>query len=206
RRIAGVFINEVKHWGTFMRRSPLICIGSVALALTAGAQMPYNSQHRKTPQRTEYPGYRGTSAVRQMPPQRTFSSARYRQLAFSNARYRQPTFSTTGTQPRTKSSFVNRPAMTSTSTWSQRRSVFSNDWAGSRLNPQPRPSSAFVHRSAIDDVASRRQTHLTTANQWRESRFSERPRSSSSVLNRFTMNDAAVRPEIPTNFNNHRTN
>ena len=61
-----------------MRRSLLICIGSLALALTAEAQMPYN--HRKAPQRTTTnSGYRSQSAVRHVVPQRAFSPARYRQ-------------------------------------------------------------------------------------------------------------------------------
>ena len=182
-----------------MKRILLICAGTLVVALTASAQMPNN--HRKAPQRTTtYPGYPGTSTVRQMGPQRTFSPARYRQPAYSNAGYRQPMFRTTPMQPRVDNSFTNRAAMTNTAAW--RRTRFStNDWAGNRFSARSRPSSAFVNRSEIDDIAVRRQARLSAARDWRESRFSTRPRPSSSVLNRFSMNDITDRRQTRRDFN-----
>ena len=186
-----------------MRRSLLVCVATLAVALTAGAQTPYN--HKKAPQRTTtYSGYRGTSAVRQMPPRRTFSPPRYRQPAFSNARFRQPMPVTTRVQPRVNRSFMNRPTVTNTATWRRMRPA-ANDWAESRFSARPQPSRAFVNRPAIDDIAARRQTRLTTANDWRASRFNARARPSSSALNRFTMNDAPARQHTRGDFSNRWT-
>lgn len=177
-----------------MKRSLLICIGSLALALTAGAQMPDNRPHRKGQQKaTSFHGYRGTSAVRQATPQRTFSPARSRQPALSTARFRGPTFRTTRMQSRTNSSFVNRPATANIAPRRQTRASFTNDLAGSRFNARPRPSSASVNRSDISEIAARRQTRLAAANDWRESRLRERPRPSSSLVNRSAIDDIATR-------------
>jgi Putative peptidoglycan binding domain len=187
-----------------MKPGLLICIGSLTLALTAGAQIPNN--HRKALQRTTYPGYRGTSAVQQVAPQRTVPTGRFRQPTFSTAQFRQQTFRTTRMQPRTNSSFVNRPAMTSTAAWRQTPLPVTNDWRESRFSARPRPNSALVNRSAIDDIADRRQTRLATANDWRESRFRERPRPSNPLLNRFTMNEPAARRQTRGEFNNRWAN
>jgi hypothetical protein len=187
-----------------MRRSLLICVGSVALALTAGAQTPDNQKHRKTTQRTTtYSGYRGTTAVRQTVPQRTFSTARYRQPALSTERYRQPTFSTerfhrsafstTRTQPRTNTSFANRSAMASNAARSQRRLPVRNDWSESRFGERPRPSNAFANRRAISDIGVRRQARFATATDRRESKFTERSRPSSALVNRPAVDDIAAR-------------
>lgn len=182
-----------------MRRSVLICVAISTLALTAGAQMPYN--HRKAPQRTTtYPGYRGATTVRQMPPQRTFSSARYRQPAFSNARFRGPMPGTTRIQPRTNISFPHRPTMANTPTWRPR--LPADDWTGNRFSARSRPNRPSVNRFASDDIAIRRQARLTTANDWRDSRFNARPRPTGSVLNRFTMNDAAAGQHTGREFTN----
>jgi hypothetical protein len=162
--------------------------------------MPNNQ--RKAPQRTTYSGYRGTSAVRQLVPQRTFSNVRFHQPAVSTARFREPTLRTTRMQPRTNSSFMKRPAMTSTAVRRQTRLPVTNDWRQSRFNARPRPNSTLVNRSAIDDIASRGQARLSSANDWRESRFRERPRPSGPLLNRFTTNDAAARRQTRGEFNN----
>jgi putative peptidoglycan binding protein len=186
-----------------MKTSVLIGVGSLALILTAGAQMPDKRQHEKGQQKaTTHAAYRGTSAVRQVGPQRTFSNARFRQPAFSPARFREPTPRTTRMQPRMNTSFTNRPAMTSTVARGPTRVAFSNDWSGSRFSARPRPSDAFVNRSEIGDIAARRQTQLAMANDGIESKFSERPRTSSSLLQPFTMNDTAARRETRTGFNN----
>lgn len=183
-----------------MRRSLLVCVGSLALAVTVGAQTQYN--HGKPPQRTTtYSGYRGTSAVRQMPARRTFSPPRYHQPAFSNARFHQPMPGTTRVQPRVNSSVRYRPTMTNTAAWRRTRPT-TNDWAGSRFSTRPRPSSAFVNRSASDDIAARRQTRLGRANDWRESSFRAHPRPTGSVLNHFTMNDGAARRQTRREFSN----
>ena len=179
-----------------MRRSLLSCVG-VAIALTAGAQVPYN--YRKAPQRTSaHPGYRGTSVARQMPPQRTFSPARYRQPASSAARYRQPTFNTMRVQPRITSSFSNRPAMTNAPAWRQNRLGVNNDWRGAR----PRPNSAFVNRSAINDMGTRPQAGIGSRNDWRESRFGERLRPGASLADRSLGSNALTRPAARQPFSN----
>jgi Putative peptidoglycan binding domain len=184
-----------------MKRSVLICVGTVALVLTAGAQLP--NTHRKPPQRAPAnPGYRGTSAVGHVAPQRAFSAAHYRQPTLSTARFRQPTSSATRLQPRTNTSFVNRRTMTNTANWGRTR-VAGSDW--NRFNARPRPSSAFVNRSRVDDFAVRRPTDLASANDRRDLRFRERPHPSSSVLNRFTMHDIAARRPASREFNNKWT-
>ena len=176
-----------------MRPSPLICIGSLALALTAGAQMPYN--HRKAPQRpTTHPEYRGPSAVRQMPPQRTFSPARYRQPAYSTVRFREPMFRAARTPPRVNSSFVNRPAMTSSAAWRQRHLTATNEWKESRITERPGSSSAVLNRSATTHTSTWRQSRLATANDLRESRLSPQPRPINSFANRSRGSDALARP------------
>ena len=179
--------------------------------------MPYN--HRKAPQRTTtYPGYRGTSAVRQMGPQRTFSTARVRQPAFSTGRFREPTFRTARIQPRMNSSFADRrvsqaglpasrsPAMTNTVVRRQTRPPVTNDWRESRFSQRPRPTSSFVNRSAITNTQAWRETHLGANNRWADSNFRERPRTRNSFLNKSDVRNAAVRPAARQPFNNHWAN
>jgi hypothetical protein len=183
-----------------MRRTLLICIASVAFALTAGAQMPYN--HRKAPQKaTTYSGYRSASAVRQMPPQRTFSPARYRQPTYSTARFREPTFRTMRTQPRMNSSFVNRSAMTSSMAWRQRRLPATNDWRESRITERPGSSSALVNRPATTHTATWRESRAASANDLKESRLSPQPRRTNSFVNRSRPSDALARPMPHQPFN-----
>jgi Putative peptidoglycan binding domain len=183
-----------------MKRGLLICIGIVAVALTADARMPYNPAHRNTPQKkSTYAAYRGTSAVRQTAPQRTFSNARVRQPAVSSARFREPAFRQLRMQPRMSSSFRNRPATTDIAARRQTRAAFTNDLPGSRFSP--RPNSTFVNRSARSDVVASRQQRLGAANDSRQSRLRERPRPSSSLLNPFTMNDTAARRPRRAEFN-----
>ena len=177
-----------------MKRSLLICIGILTVALTVSAQIPY--KQRKAPQKaTTYSVHRGPSAVRQMPSQRTFSNVRSRQSAVSSARFHETPFTPARMQPRMSASFTNRSTKTNIATSRKTRAAFTNDQAVSRFSARPRSSSALVNRSAMSDVAARRQAHLGSANGWRESRFSERPRTSSSLLKPFTMNDTtALRP------------
>src|SRR5205807_903512 len=131
-----------------MKRSLLIYIGSLALVLTAGAQMPNDPRQRKAPQRTTtYSGYRGTSAVRQTAPPRTFSTARFRQPTYSTARFREPAFTRTRMQPRMNSSFEHRPpTTTNTAAWRRTLPPVTNDGRVSRFSPRPRPSDSFVNR------------------------------------------------------------
>jgi Putative peptidoglycan binding domain len=174
--MAGVLLTILNN---NMKPSLLVCIGSVTLALTAGAQMPYN--HRKAPQRpTTYHGYRGTSAVRQMGPQRTFSTARVRQSSFPTARLREPAFRTTRTQPRMNASFVHRPSMTNTVVRRQTRPPVTNDWRESRFSQRPRPTSSFVNRSTLTNTPAWRERRLDANNRWTGSNFKER---SSSFVN-----------------------
>jgi hypothetical protein len=189
-----------------MKRSLLIYIGSLALALTTGAQMPNNPAHRRVPQRpSAFPGHEAMSSVRQMGPQRTFSAARFRQPAFSTPRFREPgDFRTTRVQSRMNSSFMNRPAMTNTLARRQTRPAFSNDWARSNFSARPRPTSAFVNRSDASDVAARRDARVAAGNDSRQSRFGEQSRTSSSLLNRFSMNDTGARRQTRTEFNDRR--
>jgi Putative peptidoglycan binding domain len=184
-----------------MRRTLLICIASVAFALTAGAQMPYN--HRKAPQKTTtYSGYRSGSAVRQMPPQRTFSPARHRQPTYSNARFRQPMPGGMRVQPRVNNSFVNRPVMTNTGAWRRNLPRINNDWRQSRLSERPRPTSSFVDRPAMTNNAAWRQARLGDNNRWADSRFRERLRTNDSLLNRSDVRNVVTRPAARQPFNN----
>jgi Putative peptidoglycan binding domain len=187
-----------------MRQNLLVCIGSVALALTASAQTPYYQTHRKVPQRTTtYSGYRGASAVRETAPQRTFSTARFRQPAYSSARFGNPAFRTTRMQPRMNSSFEHRPAMTTnTAAWRRTLPPVTNDWRESRFNARPRPSDSFANKSVTSDVAARRQGYLPLRNNWGESDFRERPRLSSSSVNRSLGSNTVARPAARRPFRN----
>jgi len=188
-----------------MRRSFLICIGILALAPTAGAQMPYN--HRKAPQRTTtYPGYRGVSAVRQTMPQRTYSNTRFRQPPFSTARFREAMPGRAQIQPRTNFSSMNRPPTTHAAAWRQTRPPISNDWSDSRFGLRPRPSSSFVNRPAMTDTATSRRTTPPVTNDWRESRISPRPRQTTWLVNRPAISDGAARRETRQSFNNYWAN
>jgi Putative peptidoglycan binding domain len=184
-----------------MRRSLLICIGSLAITLTAHAQMPYN--HRKAPQRTTTnSGYRSQSAGRHVVPQRTFSPARYRQQAFSNARFRQPMPATTRVQTRVNNSLVNRQVMTSTAAGRRTLPPVNNDWRESRLSQRPRPTSSFVNRPAMTNSAAWRQTHLEANDRWADSRLRERLRTNNSFSNRSDVRNAVTRPAARQPFNN----
>jgi Putative peptidoglycan binding domain len=136
-----------------MRRSLLVCIGSLGLALTAGAQSPYN--HRTAPQRSAtYSGSRGSTAVRHVMPHRTFSPAAYRQPVFSKARFRQPMSGATRLQPRLNNSFVNRPAMTGSAAWRQTRVGANNRWADSRFPERLRTNDSFLNRPDVRHAVS----------------------------------------------------
>lgn len=187
-----------------MKRSLLICIGTVTFALTASAQAPYYQTHRKAPQRTTtYRGDRGTSAVRQTAPEHTFSIARFHQPAYSTARFRYPPVRTVRVQPRMSTSFVHRPAVTM-DTVAQRKmhSPVANDWRESRFSPQSRPSDSLVNRSVTSDVAVRRPARLGLRSHWAESDFRERSRVNSSLVNRSPGSNAVVRPAPRQPFNN----
>src|SRR5437763_15040598 len=137
-----------------MRRGLLICIGSLALVLTAGAQMPYN--YRADPRRkATYSGYRGPSAARHVVPQRTLSPARYRHPAFSNTRVRQPMPGSTRVQPRMDSSFVNRPAMTNSAAWRQTRLWANNRWADSWVRERLRMHYSFLNCFVVRNAVTR---------------------------------------------------
>jgi Putative peptidoglycan binding domain len=188
-----------------MKRNFLVCIGCLALALTASAQTPYN--YRKAPQRTTAgTAYRGTSAVDRMPAQRTFSNARYRQPAFPSARFREPMPRTTRMQPRMNSSSANRPAMTNSAAWRRGPMPPTNDWRESGFSPRPRPSDSFVNRPAGSDLAARQQARLATRNKWADSDFRERLRNNSSLLNRSPRSDAVDRRQTHQSFNNYWAN
>jgi len=162
-----------------MRHSPLIYVGSLALAVTAGAQMPYH--HRTASQRTiTYSGYRGPSAVRHITPQRTFSPARYGQPAFSNARFRQPMPPTTRLQPQMNSSFVNRPAITGSTAWRHSRVGVNTRMVDSSLGERVRTNDSFVNRSNLRNAINRPVGRQSFNNSWAHSRFNER---SSSFVN-----------------------
>ena len=91
-----------------MKRGFLICIGIIAIAVTADAQMRYNPPHKKALQTTTTNrAYR--SIGRQATPQRRFSSPRFRQPSLSMARPRESRFRTTQIQPSTNTSFGHRP-------------------------------------------------------------------------------------------------
>ena len=166
-----------------MKRSLLICIGSLTLALTAGAQMPNNAPQRRAQQRTTASfRHAGEGSVRQMGPQHTFSTTRFHQPAVSNARFSEPMFRTTRMQPRMNASFLDRPTTNNTA---GRRPMppFANDWRGSGSSAQPRASNSFVNSSAINNVAARQQAHLAV-NNLAASSFGERTRTNSSSVNR----------------------
>src|SRR5215469_7113057 len=178
-----------------MKRSVLIGIGSLALALTASAQTAYNQPQKKALQTTTTNrAYRSAGGARQAAPQRTFSSPRFRQPSFSTARSRESTSRTARIQPRTNTSFMDRPAMGSAALPRTIRPAINNYSAGSRLSPRPRATSAFVNRqSEISDALARRQTHLAAGNDLREFRLEERPRSTSAFTSRSDVGDIAVR-------------
>jgi Putative peptidoglycan binding domain len=181
-----------------MRRTLLICIASVAFAVTADAQMPYN--HRKAPQKTTtYSGYRSARAVRQMPPQRTFSPARYRQPAFSSARFREPMYGTTRMQPRASTSFRSRPTTTSNTVWRRTPMPPTNDWRESKVSP--RPSDSFVNRPAMTNSAAWRQTRPGADDRWTDSRLRERLRRNNSFVHRSDVRNSATRPSALQPFN-----
>jgi hypothetical protein len=185
-----------------MKGSLLLCIGSLALTLTAGAQMPNDQAQRRVVQRPSgFSGHGGINSIRQMGPQRTFSAARFRQSSFSNASLPGPGFGATRMQPQMNSSFTNRPAMTGTLARSQTRPAFSNDWTRSDFREGSRPSSASVNRSYAIDIAAREQTHFDTSNDRRQSRLGEQWRTRSSLLNRFSMNDTAARRQTRMEYN-----
>ena len=181
-----------------MRRGLLICIGSLALVLTAGAQMPYN--YRTAPRRTAtYSGYRGPSAARHVVPQRTLSPARYRHPAFSNRRFRQPMPGATRVQPRMNSSFVNRPAMTNSAAWRQTRLGANNRWADSRFRERLRMHDSFLNGSDVRNAVTRPAARQPFNNSWVDSRFKER---SSSLVNgsRSTSYWSGTRAAITNNW------
>jgi len=189
-----------------MKRSLLICIGSVALTLTTGAQMSDNQPHRSVPQRSNVnPRYRGPSALRQMVPQRTFSTARFRPSSFSTARFQEPTARSTRVQPHMSSLFVNRPA-TANIAPRERHLAVANDWRGSRFSPRPRFSDSFATRSGRSEVGGRADRRMALNDRWADSDFRERSRTSSSFLNRFSQRDAEARPETRQSFNNYWAN
>jgi hypothetical protein len=189
KRMCGVRFMKLTN-GNSMKRSVLVCVASVTLALTAGAQLPYN--HRNAPRRTTYAGYRSTSAVRHMPAQRAFSNARYRQPAVSTARPREPAFRTTSTQPRMNAPFANRPGITSDAAWRRTPMPPRHDSEAanrryslgeSRFNPRQRPSDAFANRSARTDLVTRPQTRLPNRSDWGDPNFRHRQRPSRSFAN-----------------------
>jgi len=185
-----------------MKRGFLICIGIVAIAVTADAQMPYNVSDRNSPQRkSTYNAYRGASGLRQAGPQRTFSNAHFRQPSVSSGRFRDTTFTHARMQPRMSASFTNRPTTTNIAGLRKTRAAFTNSQAVSRFSARPRSSSAFVNRSVMSDAATRRYTPLGGANGWTPSRLSERARTSSSLLKPFTMNDTAAPGRARAEFN-----
>ena len=188
-----------------MKRSLLIYIGSLALVLTAGAQMPNDPRQRKAPQRTTtYSGYRGTSAVRQTAPPRTFSTARFRQPTYSTGRFREPAFTRTRMQPRMNSSFEHRPpTTTNTAAWRRTLPPVTNDGRVSRFSPRPRPSDSFVNRPATRDTAAWRRTRLGANDRQADSNFRERLRTDNSLVKRSLGSNAAPRPAARQPFNNH---
>jgi hypothetical protein len=190
-----------------MKRSVLIGIVSLALALTASAQMPYNQLHKKAPQTTTTnPAYRTAAAVRQAAPQRTFSNARFREPSFSTARFRDPVPRTARVQPRMNSSFVNGPAITRSTTSRRFQSPVTNDWRGSRFSPRPRPNDSFVNRSLVRDDSVRRETHSVNNTRWADAGFRERRSARSSFVNRSMGSDALGRKPPRQSFNDYWAN
>jgi Putative peptidoglycan binding domain len=106
----------------------LICMGSLTLALTTGAQMQNNPTHKKGPQKAAALGERGgINNVRQKGPQRTFSSAPLRQ----------PTLKTAPTMgPRTNTATVNRPAPTTIAPRGRTHVTVTSKWRGSSFSGQ----------------------------------------------------------------------
>jgi hypothetical protein len=163
-----------------MKRSLLVCMGTLVLALTAGAQMPYN--HRNVPQRTAtYSGYRRASAVPHVVPQRTFSPVRHRQPAFSNAQFGNPIGRAARVQSRMNSPFVNRRAMTNSAAWRQRRLGLNNRWADSGARERLHTNDSLLTRSDISNAVTQPAARQPFNNRFTGSRFKER---SSSFVNR----------------------
>jgi len=200
-----------------MKRGFLICIGIIAIAVTADAQMRYNPPHKKALQTTTTNrAYR--SIGRQATPQRRFSSPRFRQPSLSMARPRESRFRTTRIQPSTSTSFGHRattfrsaaaPRTTNRQseindllTRPRTRLAAANDLREPRLRERPRVGSSLVNRPAINDSPARRDTRLQSADDWRESKFREQRRTSSSLLKPFTMNDTAALRPPRAEFNN----
>jgi putative peptidoglycan binding protein len=106
----------------------LVCIGSLTLALTARGEEQNNPPQKKgapkaqPSQRAAAVGRRGgTSNFRQMGPQRTFSTAPFRQ----------PTFKTAQTMgPNTSTALVNRSIAATTAARGQTRVAVTNNWRG----------------------------------------------------------------------------
>jgi Putative peptidoglycan binding domain len=185
-----------------MKRNFLVCIGILTVALTAGAQMPGKSTHKKTSQKaTAYREHRAVSSVRQTTPRRTYSARQYRQPSFSNARSGDARFRTTQVQPR-RNSFTNRPATTSNAARRQSHPTFTGDRTRSRFSPRPR--SAFVNRPTTTNAVARKQTHIASANDWRGSRLGERSRTSSASLKRFARNTDVARGQTRWDADNRR--
>src|ERR1041385_6718401 len=185
-----------------MKRSVLIGIAGLALALTASAQMPYNPAHKNGPQRkSPYGAYREASSLRRDGSQRTFSNARFRQPALSSLRLRDTTFTPARMQPRMTASFSNRSATRDIAAYRKTGAALTNDQALSRFSARPRTSSAFVNRFAMSNVATRRHTPLSTANDWRASRPRAGARTSGSLLKPFTMNDTVAPHPTRAEFN-----
>lgn len=188
-----------------MKGSLLLCIGSLTVTLTAGAQTPNDVAHRRIPQRSSaFPMGGGMNSVRQMGPRRTFSAARFRQPSFSNAQFREPAFRTARMQPRMNNSFTNRPALMSTLAGRRTRPVLTHDSTRSDFHAGSRPRSAFVNHSYSSDFAAREQARLDTTNNRRWSGLGEQSRTSSSLLHRFSMNDTAGQPQTRMEFNDRQ--
>jgi Putative peptidoglycan binding domain len=186
-----------------MKRSLLICLGILALALTVGAQIPNN--HRRAPQRaTTYPGYRGTNAVRPTMPPRTVSPARYRQPAFSSARFREPMYRTTPMQSRMSTSFRNRPTTMNSATGRTLPPV-NDHWRESRLGERPHPTSSFVNRPAMTNGMAWRQTRQRADDRWADSRLRDPLRTNNALVNRSDVRNAVTRPSALQPFNKNWT-
>ena len=196
-----------------MKRSVLIVIASLALSLTASAQMP-NNQRKASQRPTTYHGYRGTSGARHMPPQHTFSNARSRQPAFSSAQPRESTVRTAWMQPHTNTSFMSRLATANTGNWRRRPIPSTNDSAVAdrryssselKFNPRSRPPSSFVDRSLMRDDSVRRETHLANNHRWTDAGFRERPSARNSFVNR-SGGDPLARRQPRQSFNDYWAN
>jgi hypothetical protein len=187
-----------------MRRSVLIGIGSLTLALTASAQTPYHRPHKNAPRTTTaHRAYRGGGAVHQAAPQRTFSRMRFGTPSLSAVRSRESTLTAARIQSRTNtnSSFMQRPSMRSAAVARTPRSAVSDYSAGGRLSPRPRPTSAFPSRPEVSDIAARSQVHPSYESHWMQQRLGREARTSSSLLKPFTMNDTPALRSAPRQFN-----